>query len=665
MKNLLFTIAFLLLGIMGLYAQPQVAIGTVSGSQGQIISVPVTVTGCDATTGGTGITGIELHFTYSDAVQYYGTTNYYSGIPSGEWMPNGNGTEFATNWSSSTYLPYDIPDGTTLFEVQFIAYNGGTSDLNFTKIGTNTILLDANFDIIAGTTWNNGSATIPTAAAVTTWNSAAAASWFTSANWSNGFPGHNSNVVIASGTITVDNAAALCNNLTVNGGAAMTINSGITVNVPGNFTLESDATHTRSGSLINNGTLNVTGNRTVKRWLEGGKNHFISTPLRIGTTINTIYDPSNNGWTYRWDEPTATWVNMYELTDPLIVGNGYCVNYTQGETLSFSITDNPGFNAGTTYNPTTTYTDVNKGWNLVGNPFTATLNWLGSGWTKTKIDNAVYFFNGTTYASFVGGSSVNGGTQYIPAMQGFFVHTNGSSPNFIMPKASLVHNAQEYYKDEEMNALRINVQGNGYSDESMIKFDAASSNNFDSDFDAYKILGMNEDVPQIFSYSADTNYSINCLSEISSNLVIPVAVRIGVNGIYTLNASQLESFNSNVSIYLEDTCTNTFTDLRDNSSYSFQTNEGCFNRFKIHFNMTTGIKDPQSNILVYTSGKNIFIKNIGGVAEIYNLEGQKVAMKTLVGNSMNTINLNNVNEGVYLVKVVNGSSAHNVKVFVK
>jgi hypothetical protein len=645
-------------------AQTSVTLGTVSAGQGQIVSVPVTLSGCDATTGGTGITGIEMHFSYTSALQYYGISGLYSGFSAGDWTYNGTGSQFIALWSTPTFLPYDIPNGTVLFNVQFIARNGGTSPLNFLATGSQSILLDSNFDIIAGTTWNNGSATVPAAAATSTWSSSTAQSWTTAANWSNGLPGLNTNVIVATGVVTIDNAAFLCNNLTVNPGAGMTINSGITVSVPGSLTLESSASNLPTGSLINNGTLNVTGQRKVKRFLTGGMNHFISTPLRLGTTVSTIYNPYNPGWAYNWNESSASWSSMIQLTTPLIIGSGYVVNYTLPQTLTFSITDNPGFNMGGTYNPNTSYTSGN-GWNLVGNPFTAPLNWLATGYTKSKIDNAIYFYNGTTYASFVNGVGTNGGTQYIPAMQGFFIHANATGPNFVMPRSACVHHAQTYYKDAPADLLRISILGNDASDETVIRFSNASTEGFDTDYDAYKLMSMDESVPQVYSSIPDADFSINSLPEINSTVIVPVSYRAATDGMYSLNFENIVSFAKDVEIYLEDLNTGAVTDLRSSKSYSFETTAGTSDRFRIRFEKSTGIGDRnQQGASVFSLNKNIYVNNVHGMIQVYTMAGQQVTNLNSDG-SLTTVGMNHAPEGIYLVKTVNGNTTKVTKVLVK
>ena len=89
----------------------------------------------------------------------------------------------------------------------------------------------------------------------------------------------------------------------------------------------------------------------------------------------------------------------------------------------------------TLYNHNNTYT---QGFNLVGNPYPSPIDWNASaGWTKTNIDNALYYFKasttdqyGGTYSTYINGISSDGVVNnIIPSMQGFFIHvSDGTCP---------------------------------------------------------------------------------------------------------------------------------------------------------------------------------------------------------------------------------------------
>ncbi|MBK9357443.1 MAG: T9SS type A sorting domain-containing protein [Bacteroidales bacterium] len=660
MKKILFSVLMVLAVTMGLLAQPTLTVGTVTGTPGNIVNVPVIISGCDLNTGGTPLTAMQFFIDYNDnnVVSYVGLTNFYAGMPAGDWVYSGNLGMMAANWAEPTYTQaLSIPDGTVLFEMQFAPNAGGTGPLTF--IGENQ-MYDVNYSLIPSSVFNSGSVTVSPAAAVSVWNGTG--NWTTVANWSNGIPGGVTAATIQSGTVTV-NVPSFAGILTVEANAALTLNSLISLEVSG-FVLNSSANNNATGSYINNGgILTVTGNSSVKRWLSGGEHHIISNPLRNTVELSSILYPGNPGWIYRYNEPTAAWVNMWELLEDMFVSYGYLLNYTNDQMLSFNSTNADPFNVNATVAPTVTFT-ANNGWNLVGNPFPSAINWLGTGWTKTNLDNAIYFYNGTGYSSFVNGTGTNGGTQYIPAAQGYFVKANAANPRLTMPKASAVHNNQQYYKDQVSNVLRLTLTGSGYNDETIIRFDNNATSSFDSEFDAYKLMSMNTEVGQIFS-TGDADYSINALPEVASGVEVPVSVMIGAEGTYSINASDLDTFGSNIAIYLEDKETNTMVDLRETPVYTFVAAAGSDDRFKVLFNTSAGIEDPASNGFVYSSGKNIFISNLNGVAEVYNLNGQLIASEKVAEGTLNTISLPTASTGVYVVKVINGGSCDVSKIYVK
>jgi hypothetical protein len=660
MKKTIFSIVLVLAVSIGLLAQPTLTVGTITGVPGNFVNVPVTINGCDQSTGGIPLTAMQFFISYTDVVSFVGLTSFYAGMPATDWVYSGNYSTMAANWVEPTYTsPLSIPDGTVLFEMQFAPNAGGTGLLTF--IGENQ-MYDTDYALIASAVFISGSVTVLASPAVSVWNGTG--DWTEVANWSNGLPGALTDASIASGTVTVS-VPSFAATLTVESNAALTINNLVPLEVFG-FVLNSSANNDATGSYISNGgNLTVNGSTSVKRWLSGGEHHIISNPLRNTVELSTIIYPGNPGWIYRYDEPTATWINMWGLLDDVFVGYGYLLNYTNNQMVSFNSTNVQPFNINSTVAPTLTFSNSN-GWNLVGNPFPSAIDWLGSGWTKTNLDNGIYFYNGTGYSSFVNGVGVNGGTQYIPAGQGFFVHANSSGPRLTIPRASTVHNNQQYYKGSEVNEniLRLALSGNGYSDETAIRFANEASSSFDVDFDAYKLMSLNAEVGQIFSKS-DADYSINTMPELASEIEVPVSVMIGVDGEYTINATDLGTFSENVAIYLEDTELNTIIDLKDSPSYSFSAVAGTYNRFKVLFNTSSGINDPAASGFVYASGKNVFIKSVDGDVMIYNLSGQLIASRRIAAGDMNVISLQNTSEGVYVVRVINANVSNVTKVLVK
>ena len=131
---------------------------------------------------------------------------------------------------------------------------------------------------------------------------------------------------------------------------------------------------------------------------------------------------------------------------------GYAANFGSSggaNTVSISGAVNSGaLSIGLTNNNNTN----TNGFNLVGNPYPSPISWdASSGWTKSNVDNAIYFFNASgdqysgTYSSYVNGV---GDGPIIAAMQGFFVHvTSGSSGTLGVSNPVRITNSNPTIKD--------------------------------------------------------------------------------------------------------------------------------------------------------------------------------------------------------------------------
>lgn len=109
-----------------------VSVPVITANPGETVNVPVVIVSGAGSTG-TPIGACDVNINYDDVVlTYIGLTNFYSGMPAGEWIYSGNLSMVAANWIDGALLTEAIPDGTVLFEMQF-TYNGGNSPLTFSK----------------------------------------------------------------------------------------------------------------------------------------------------------------------------------------------------------------------------------------------------------------------------------------------------------------------------------------------------------------------------------------------------------------------------------------------------------------------------------------------------------------------------------------------------
>ena len=136
---------------------------TITATAGQTVNIPVKLFGASNT--GTPISSANLHITYDTAkLAYVNTVNFYSGTPASEWYFSGNFDPdaacntftAAANWLQTSMLTVAIPDGTTLYEIQFLVKQGNCP-LNFCI----NEFTDAGFNLVSNTPTNGAVNSIP------------------------------------------------------------------------------------------------------------------------------------------------------------------------------------------------------------------------------------------------------------------------------------------------------------------------------------------------------------------------------------------------------------------------------------------------------------------------------------------------------------------------
>jgi hypothetical protein len=180
---------------------------------------------------------------------------------------------------------------------------------------------------------------------------------------------------------------------------------------------------------------------------------------------------------------------------------------------------------------------------------------------------------------------------------------------------------------------------------------------------------MYTDAPELWSVKDGNKYSINFLGDMST--IVPLSVKAGVAGTYTLTASQVESFANNSDISLEDRAAGTFTPLNANPSYSFQVNSPgtITDRFFLHFMDMTGVETPEAtrNFNMFTSDGILTIQSLqqlGGKVAIFDMLGRTLATGRIEAGATLQIDMHG-NTGVYIVKVFTSKGVSNTKILVR
>ena len=500
----------------------------------------------------------------------------------------------------------------------------------------------------------------------------------------------------------------LFNNLTVASGSSTTILttgqtlSGIllsngTLYAGGNITLLSTATQT---ALIDgSGNGEVYGDVTMQRFLSSGFGYkYFSSPFQ-GATVNEfgddMYLAASFPAFYKYDESRVSsgWVNYVNPAGVLNPLNGYAVNFgSDVAALTADVTGvvNNGNLSRTMYNNNRTYT---KGFNLAGNPYPSPIDWkASSGWTKTNIDDALYFFSasntdqyGGNYSTLIGGIPSDGlVSKIIPSMQGFFVHVKDDA-NPVTGVLSMNNNvrvtnqSQSFIKgDKGRSLLRFTASFSnnlGSPDYSVVYFDPKATSEFDGQLDALKLLNTDMGVPNVYSVTPEgTTISIKALPyAIDTSYIVPLGLIIYQAGDVIFRICAIEGTFSEMRTSLFDKVTGKVQDLLNNQEYKISLNAGEFkNRFFLNMsNVITENPDsfpgPDLFNIYYSQGiLHAEINNIQGAygtLMICNLLGQTLFIQRLYEEGYHEFSTN-LKDGIYIAVFISGTKRSSKKIFI-
>ena len=449
-----------------------------------------------------------------------------------------------------------------------------------------------------------------------TWNGVTNNEWYTVSNWSDGVPGSNTDIVIPSGKpyYPTISRIAICNNMTIESGA----------------------------SLLDNGLLTVKGIAIVKSAISGSAWHLISAPVS-----NAVSGMFVGKYLQKHDESTNAYSEIISGNEGLIPAKGYALWHNAGFEATYSGNLNTGNKSFSIYRSTNDL--LNSGWNLAGNPYPSTIDWDGaSGWTKDNVNDAIYFEKNGDWATYVGGVGTLGGSRYIASGQGFFVSATNVGPGTIgMSDGVRVHNEASFFKNTKTgNLVRIEISGNGYTDEAVVRFIPQSTNEFDGAFDAIKLFGFNDESAQIYTLGS-IPLTINAILPGTKEVIL--GIRAKTDGKYTIASTEINDLKY---VTLYDIKTGIYTDLAAKPyTFSFQTGEN-EQRFRLLFNSPSEIQTENIAASIYSFHQTLHINlkdQLSGDIFVYNTADQIVAVKY---SATGASEINVTTPGIYIVKVI-------------
>ncbi len=547
------------------------------------------------------------------------------------------------------------------------------------------------------------------------WDGSTDSDWQTVTNWTpEQIPSATDDIIIPDGCpnypiIDDGTTTAVCNNMTIDANASVTIATNGQMTVSGSITnnagaagliVKSDATG--DGSLI----VNNNPAATVERFVTGNQWHLMFPTLdAIPTSVYTTEGTNTNHNFYSYNEAnedywnattifgTSGWIdetgaanistdkgylfNRYNLADKTFVQTGGNLFYSDK-------VFNVSYNISTVAigNGVTQSRDHFDGWNLAGNPYSCAVDWNQV--TLNGIESGIYYYDGSNYKYFMKGGNgsqnppydvgitVNGGSQYIPSGQGFMVKVTitGSTHDttFTIPNTARVHNNQSYWKNTEDDIpdyLKLNIKRNNFTDETVIRtLPEDATEGHDAKYDAYKMFSWDNSKPQIYSFNKNNSiFAVNTLPQFTDNYVVPLGIYIGEEGQYQIN-SLVNNF-SGYNVYLHDISKDIYTEMVNEASYLFYSETGTItDRFELLFEKSASNTNDVSNVnvsLYPNPNKGSFYLFVNNTSDTYRVEITNVTGQIVFRNKYNSfgtkeIKLDNVSDGIYFVKVILGKN---------
>ncbi len=429
--------------------------------------------------------------------------------------------------------------------------------------------------------------------------------------------------------LSSQNAAALSLTQAVAVRQVLTLNAGDLQLGAFNLTLLSDASGT--GMVVNNGTgraLNTgTGTAIVQRYIVPtttytgpGYRHYSSpvgnttvadfavtgqfvpyvnpafnaqpTPNLPATQFPNVFDYDQGRVTPNNPQFEAGWHSPASPADALLVAKGYAVNILPTAMVDLRGQLNSGpYNTGALGRSPT----ANAGWQLLGNPYPAPLDWgrvsATPGAVPAGLTDAIYVFEPTSqyngqYSSFVNGVNTGSFNGILPAMQGFFIRTTAAVPagftfrnDFRLTAYAdpLFHRTAADARPQLRLALTSPAAPAFAADETVLYLEAgASAIGPDPHFDAAKIAnpGAALSLASLMPGPTEEALAINGLPRVGpadAARLVPLQLAVPAPGAYQLAATSLLNFAPGQPVQLLDRTTGASIDLHQQATYRFTT----------------------------------------------------------------------------------------------
>ena len=473
----------------------------------------------------------------------------------------------------------------------------------------------------------------------------------------------------------------------------------------GDVTIDSDAENSASFLAPNTSTGVAIGDITYKRYIADNNWHLVSAPVAsqkiddfvgenkevvdynadTGNHAVAYYNNTNNPgkrWTYH--NTTTSGENKKNLTDiNFIAGQGYSMKKTAAGDYTFT---GAMVNSDVTIPITTAEIVGTHLWTAIGNPFPSFLDVseILSG-NVNKLDAAfatLYVWNAASNGGEGSYDPADSGSKLLPG-QAFMVKTRPSIElSFIFPKTSQKHKsglAAFLRPSTATPTISVHLTNGTANKSTNLEFLDSATKGLDVGYDA----GAYQDGTPSFSINTHlvsdsqgidfTRQSLP-IRVLDSGVAIPLSINAGINEEVTFSADT-KNLPDGVSVYLEDTLNNTFTNLTA-APLELNITEALSGIGRFYLRTSSGVLSTETNLVgasiaVYkTSNGTVKITGLssGSTAtfSMFTILGKEVLATKFIAQNVKEIVLPaSLSTGVYIVGVVSDLGTFHKKIIIE
>lgn len=391
-------------------------------------------------------------------------------------------------------------------------------------------------------------------------------------------------------------------------------------------------------------------NQTIADW-----NDDIVTTGFAGSDFPPPYPFTNIYW---YNESLAGgisngYVPVTSINEPLHTNKGYFV-YLQTPAQIVDITGSIQKHSFDTYlDYTNTGQETEDGWNLLVNQYPSEVDFRmlannGSGVSSYSLFDA----ESNNYKAYNAFLNIGTAPRYIASSQSFFV--KASAPGAYLHYDETYKTSQgvpfERSGEEEIDGPTPHVifeiiAANGSSDQSILAFNAGSTNNYDFETDVLKINSSDNLATELALRSADSQLlTLSCIP--FSETSVSVYVELPTAGNYTFKVNATHNLPENNCLWVEDLITGTTIPVEPGQQIILNTNAAYTgNRLLIHTLPSPDITTTHVNCFGESNGQIMIEGNDNTWLSIHSPEGSEL----YAGNG--PVQLDEIIAGVYEVTV--------------